>query len=57
MIEKKIGTPERPLSDLGRIVYIKYWCQWIIDYFRELTNEQLNHLTIKKISQATAIKE
>ena len=25
MIEKRIGSPERPLSDLGKLVYMKYW--------------------------------
>lgn len=31
--EKRIGTPERPLSDLGKLVYFRYWTQRLITYF------------------------
>lgn len=34
-IENKIGTPERPLSDLGRQSYLAWWTQRIIDHIRE----------------------
>lgn len=57
MVEKKIGTPERPLSDLGKLVYMRYWAQRMIMYFKTLDDDQLSNLTIKKISEATAIKE
>ena len=31
-LEKKMGTPERPLSDLARRVYISWWRNQIIRY-------------------------
>jgi len=31
-LEKKMGTPERPLSDLARRVYISWWRNQIIKY-------------------------
>lgn len=34
-IEKKVGTPERPLSDLGRESYISWWTQRIIEFIRK----------------------
>lgn len=57
VIENKTGTPERPLSDLGRVSYLSYWTQRLIDYFRTLDNEELKALSIKKISDRTRIKD
>lgn len=34
LIEGKVGTPERPLSDLGKQTYLSWWVQRIIDYIR-----------------------
>lgn len=57
VIEGKTGTPERPLSDLGRVTYLAYWTQRLIDYFRSLSQEELAVITIKQISDSTRIKE
>uniref|UniRef100_A0A182NMR1 histone acetyltransferase n=1 Tax=Anopheles dirus TaxID=7168 RepID=A0A182NMR1_9DIPT len=32
-VEQKPGTPERPLSDLGRLTYQQYWCSALLSYF------------------------
>ncbi|KAE9397255.1 acyl-CoA N-acyltransferase [Gymnopus androsaceus JB14] len=32
----KVGTPERPLSDLGLRSYLAYWCSTLIRFFRKL---------------------
>ncbi|KAG1677445.1 hypothetical protein FOA52_001900 [Chlamydomonas sp. UWO 241] len=51
-LEGKVGTPERPLSDLGRVSYEAYWTRVLLSFLR-------NHrgtLSIKDLSEMTAIK-
>jgi len=57
MIEGKVGTPEKPLSDLGRASYISYWVQRLIDYFNQCDEEKLNNMTINTIAKDTGIKD
>ncbi|VDM51465.1 unnamed protein product [Toxocara canis] len=33
--EGMMGTPERPLSDLGRIAYLNYWLSAILEHLHE----------------------
>ncbi|KAI8042827.1 histone acetyltransferase KAT7 isoform X2 [Drosophila gunungcola] len=51
-VEGKIGSPEKPLSDLGLISYRSYWKDVLLDY---LCNRSGNTLTIKDVSQEMAI--
>lgn len=53
-IEKKKGTPERPLSDLGFRSYITFWATKIIFFFLET---DLNKVSIHAISDATFIEQ
>jgi len=53
-IEQKVGTPERPLSDLGRESYISWWTQKIVDFMRAHENEQYS---IQSIREETMISE
>lgn len=46
--ENTLGTPEKPLSDLGRISYLKYWKYSIIDVINSRDS-----VTIQEISDAT----
>ncbi|KAG8188536.1 hypothetical protein JTE90_004769 [Oedothorax gibbosus] len=50
------GTPEKPLSDLGRISYVSYWKSVLLEYihawYKSETNQQIN---IKNIAQETGI--
>ena len=49
--EKKVGTPERPLSDLGLLSYRSYWTHVILKLLREHKS-----LSIQEVSDMTAIQ-
>mmetsp|Transcript_406 Transcript_406/g.1544 ORF Transcript_406/g.1544 Transcript_406/m.1544 type:complete len:417 (-) Transcript_406:878-2128(-) len=51
-MEKKVGTPERPLSDLGRLGYMSYWKFVLINL---LQNTQKG-ITIQELVDMTAIR-
>ena len=53
IIEGKVGSPERPLSDQGRLSYLSWWTQRIIDYIK---NEAKENYSIDDISKDTGIK-
>merc|ERR1712170_189590 len=53
--DNQIGTPERPLSDLGKAAYLSYWAQRIIKWIQQLPDYQINNLSIKNISEGTFI--
>jgi len=50
-IEKKVGTPEKPLSDLGKVSYRSYWIRALLEV---LTVDQ--SLSIDELARMTAIK-
>eukprot|EP00877_Chromochloris_zofingiensis_P000173 jgi/Chrzof1/10156/Cz04g31020.t1 len=51
-IEGKVGTPERPLSDLGLVSYRGYWTRVILP----LLKEHEGTISIKDLSELTGIK-
>lgn len=51
-VEGKIGTPERPLSDLGQVSYRSYWTRVVLEMLREYRGS----LSIKDISARTSIR-
>jgi len=51
-VEGKVGSPEKPLSDLGLISYRSYWKCVILEY---LNNYYGENISIKDLSQETAI--
>lgn len=53
-IEKRKGTPERPLSDLGFRSYITWWTIHIIRYLLESTQPKLS---LQTISDETFIEQ
>lgn len=49
--ENKPGTPERPLSDLGKLSFRSYWSATLLDLLRK----HKGNLSIKDLSTLTAI--
>lgn len=52
--ESTTGSPEKPLSDLGKISYRSYWAYVILKFFQENLNQ--NTITINDICKATGIR-
>jgi hypothetical protein len=50
-VAKKMGTPERPLSDLGKRTYLRWWLQRILRVLKDRTEP----ISISDISNATYI--
>ncbi|XP_010245867.1 PREDICTED: histone acetyltransferase of the MYST family 1-like isoform X2 [Nelumbo nucifera] len=50
--EGKVGTPERPLSDLGLVSYRGYWTRVLLDILKK----HKSNISIKELSDMTAIK-
>lgn len=49
--EKKLGSPEKPLSDLGLLSYRAYWADTIIELLLSTTDD----ISIDDIAQKTSI--
>jgi histone acetyltransferase MYST1 len=52
--ENTTGSPEKPLSDLGRISYRSYWAYVILKYFQE--NLHRKQIVPNEIAKATGIR-
>ncbi|KAH6660975.1 acyl-CoA N-acyltransferase [Truncatella angustata] len=53
-IEGKLGSPEKPLSDLGLLSYRQYWSENILDLLLD-NNERDDRVSIESISTALAM--
>uniref|UniRef100_A0A8C9S1Q0 histone acetyltransferase n=1 Tax=Scleropages formosus TaxID=113540 RepID=A0A8C9S1Q0_SCLFO len=51
-LEGQAGSPEKPLSDLGRLSYSAYWKSVVLEY---LYNHPDKHVSIKGISRTTGM--
>ncbi|XP_056601102.1 histone acetyltransferase KAT6A [Triplophysa dalaica] len=50
--EGQPGSPEKPLSDLGRLSYMAYWRSVVLECMHEIRDRQL---TIRRLSKVTGI--
>ncbi|XP_041671728.1 histone acetyltransferase KAT6B isoform X2 [Cheilinus undulatus] len=50
--EGQAGSPEKPLSDLGRLSYLAYWKSVILEYLYKHPDK---HISVKGISRATGM--
>jgi len=57
-VEKKTGSPEKPLSDMGLVSYRNYWrlvmCRYLLEHFSEEKSGKMG-LSIKQISEDTGM--
>lgn len=51
-LEGQAGSPEKPLSDLGRLSYLAYWKSVILEY---LHNHPDKSVSIRGMSRATGM--
>jgi len=52
--EEKVGSPEKPMSDLGQQAYKPYWTSTIVDFLRNHSSK-VKSLSIMEISVQTSI--
>lgn len=55
--EKRLGGPEKPLSELGRFAYIHYWAGIVTRYVLGIPaiGKKAKYITIREVSNATYI--
>jgi histone acetyltransferase MYST1 len=53
-LEGKTGSPEKPLSDLGKVSYRSYWTHVLLNLFRD--HDLTKDIAIKDISIETGVK-
>merc|ERR1711934_644780 len=51
--EARVGSPEKPLSDLGKLSYMSYWIREILKVLRRNYNKQIS---LTEIAMCTSIK-
>uniref|UniRef100_A0A5S6R4N1 histone acetyltransferase n=1 Tax=Trichuris muris TaxID=70415 RepID=A0A5S6R4N1_TRIMR len=51
--EGEVGTPEKPLSELGKFSYTSYWKSAIFEFFDK--NRNMKSCNIKRISETTGM--
>ncbi|OQO09434.1 Histone acetyltransferase ESA1 [Cryoendolithus antarcticus] len=54
-IEQKLGSPEKPLSDLGLLGYRAYWQEVIVDLLAETLESGTPQLSVEDIGQTLAM--
>ena len=57
MKERKPGTPERPLSDLGHRLYVNFWTRRVVKVLLECLETNMSDITVKYITDKTGMIE
>ena len=47
--EQKVGSPEKPLSDLGAVSYRSYWAAEVLNVLSEFQGPSLSIMDISKV--------
>jgi histone acetyltransferase MYST2 len=55
-LEGKVGSPERPLSDLGLLTYRSYWMSIVVGYIAQLDTAK-DTISIKELSQESGVTQ
>jgi histone acetyltransferase MYST1 len=55
-IERRVGSPERPLSDLGLLSYHSYWSWQLLGIIREQLLRTTPEVSIMELTERTSIK-
>lgn len=50
--ERKLGTPERPLSDMGLVSFRSFWAEVLL----EILHKEHGHISIRQLSELTSFK-
>ena len=51
--EEKVGSPEKPISDMGQKAYLPYWTSTVVDFLLNQSDD--SQLSIMDISKRTSI--
>ncbi|CAG8650307.1 11789_t:CDS:2, partial [Ambispora leptoticha] len=54
--ERKVGSPEEPISQMARHAYMSYWRKALLRTFCHASDEQISTFNVEDLSQMTAIQ-
>jgi DUF1365 family protein len=49
-----VGTPEKPLSDLGKVSYRSYWW-WVLIKELDKLSLEMSHISVRQLSHLAGI--
>ena len=53
----EVGSPEKPLSDLGKLSYRSYWSYVLLDCLDRMPDDRLSRLTLHELSRSLGVKQ